>query len=131
MSKKMDQDTNALNWFEIPVKDITRATTFYEAAFEIKMIPMEMPEMHMAMFPGEGSHGKVGGALVQSQMHHPSSQGAFIYLNGNPDLQLVLNRVEKSGGKIIMPKTLISKENGHMAFISDTEGNTVGIHSND
>ena len=56
--------------------------------------------------------------------------GAVIYLNANPDLQLVLNRVEKAGGKILMPKVLIDENTGNMAFILDTEGNKVGLHSN-
>jgi uncharacterized protein len=90
---------------------------------------MEMMGMKMAMFPYDGSKGKVGGALVQSQMHKPSSSGSILYLNANPDLQNVLNRVEKAGGQVLMPKTLIDKETGHMAFLSDTEGNTIGLHS--
>jgi hypothetical protein len=40
----------------------------------------------------------------------------------------VLARVEAAGGKIAMPKTSIGP-NGFMAFIIDTEGNQVGIHS--
>jgi predicted enzyme related to lactoylglutathione lyase len=85
----------------------------------------------MAMFPSEGIGGTVGGALVQSQMHKPSTTGTFIYLNGNPNLQLVLDRIPKAGGKVTVPKTQISKEYGYMAFFTDTEGNTVAVHSNE
>jgi predicted enzyme related to lactoylglutathione lyase len=130
MSSKMSKDTNALNWFEISVTDIARATRFYEAIFEIKMQPMEMMGMKMAMFPSDSSNGSVGGALVQSEMHKPSTMGAIIYLNANPDLQLVVNRIEKAGGKVTMPKTLIDEQTGNMAFFTDTEGNKVGLHSN-
>ena len=52
-----------------------------------------------------------------------------IYLNANPDLQLVLDRVSAAGGQIIMGKTLIDDQVGYMAFIVDTEGNKVGLHS--
>ena len=86
--------------------------------------------MKMAMFPYDGSKGKVGGALVQSQMHTPGATGAVIYLNANPDLDLVAKRIEKAGGKISMPKTLIDENSGYMAFFTDTEGNSVGLHSN-
>ena len=130
MSKKMDTDTNALNWFEIPAKDIERAKKFYEAIFDIKMETMDMNGMKMAMFPFSPEGGKISGALVQSQFHTPSATGAIIYLNGNPDLQQVLDRMEKAGGKVNMPKTLIKEEIGYMAFFSDSEGNTVGLHSN-
>jgi predicted enzyme related to lactoylglutathione lyase len=39
-----------------------------------------------------------------------------------------LARVEAAGGTIEMPKTPIGP-NGFIAFIIDTEGNQVGIHS--
>jgi len=130
MTKKISAETNAINWFEIPVTDIARAKKFYETILEIEMTPMEMMGMKMAMFPYDGSKGTVGGALVQSEMHTPSATGAVIYLNANPDLDLVFNRIEKAGGKTSMPKTLIDKNTGYMAFFTDTEGNTVGLHSN-
>jgi len=126
----MSTETNALNWFEIAAKDIERARTFYEKIFEVEMSEMEMMGMKMAMFPYDPEKGKVSGALVQSEMHTPGMTGAIIYLNANPDLQKVLDRVEKSGGKISMPKTLIDENTGFMAFISDTEGNNIGLHSN-
>jgi predicted enzyme related to lactoylglutathione lyase len=130
MSAKMSADTNALNWFEIPALDISRAKNFYEQIFEIKMEEMEMPGMKYAMFPFDPMKGRVGGGLAQSPMHTPGSTGSIVYLNANPDLQLVLDRVEKAGGKITMPKTSIG-QNGFMAIFSDTEGNTVALHSND
>lgn len=131
MGQKMGAGTNALNWFEIPATDIERATKFYEAIFNIKMEQMDMMGMKMAMFPTGMDDGKVGGALVQSEMHHPSNTGAFIYLNGNPDLQQVLDRIADAGGKVNMPKTLIDEQTGNMAFFTDTEGNNVGLHSNE
>jgi predicted enzyme related to lactoylglutathione lyase len=131
MSKKMSKETNALNWFEISVSDILRATKFYETIFDVKMDAMEMMGMKMASFPYDGAKGTVGGALVQSKMHHPSATGAVIYLNANPNLDVVLKRIEKAGGKINMPKTLIDKNIGYMAFFTDTEGNNIGLHSNE
>jgi predicted enzyme related to lactoylglutathione lyase len=128
MNDKMSAETNALNWFEIAVNDISRAKIFYETIFEMKMEEMEMPGMKYAMFPWSPTIGKVGGGLAQSPMYKPGAGGSIIYLNANPDLQNVLNRIEKAGGKITMPKTAIG-QNGFMAFITDTEGNHIGIHS--
>jgi len=125
--EKLSATTNALNWFEIPVKDIARAKRFYETIFNIDMQLIEMMGMQMVMFPSESP--KSGGALVKSPNHKPSSEGALIYLNGNPDLQAVLDRIEAAGGKITMPKTFINTETGSMAFFLDTEGNLVGVHS--
>jgi len=130
MGKKIDKDTNAINYFEIAVSDIKRATKFYETIFEITLRAGDWGGMKMAMFPTDGNNGTVSGALVQSQMHTPSATGAIVYLNGNPDMQLVLDRIEKAGGKVTMPKTLIDKQIGYMAYFTDTEGNRVALHSN-
>ena len=129
MNDKMNSETNALNWFEIPAIEISRAQKFYEDIFEIKMEEMEMPDMKYAMFPVDPMKGRVGGALAQSPMHVPSATGSIIYLNGNPDLQKVLDRIENAGGEITMQKTSIGP-NGFMAFFSDTEGNMMALHSN-
>lgn len=124
--EKLGKTTNALNWFEIPVTDVERAKKFYEKAFDIEMEPMDMMGIQMVMFPSQSPHS--GGALVKGPDHKPSTEGSLIYLNGNPNLQLVLDRIEAAGGKITLPKTSIG-ENGNMAFFMDTEGNLVGLHS--
>lgn len=121
---------NAISWFEIPATDLNRAQKFYEALFGINMIPMDMPSMKMRMFPLEDMMG-VGGAIIDSGgFHKPSAtEGPLIYLNANPDVQNVLDKVEAAGGKIIVPKTQISPEYGYMAVIIDTEGNRIAFHS--
>lgn len=129
MNEKMSSATNALNWFEIPATDISRAKKFYESIFEITMEEMDMPDMKYAMFPFDPAKAKVAGGLAQSPMHTPGTTGSIIYLNANPDLQKVLDRIEKAGGKITVPKTSIG-QNGFMAFFSDSEGNTMALHSN-
>jgi len=126
----MESNANALNWFEIPAEDIERAQEFYEGIFDMEMAPMqEMPGTKMVGFPIDMMSGKVGGALVESENHVPSEDGAVIYLNANPDMQLILDRIEDLEGEIIMPRTQISPEIGYMAFFIDSEGNKVGLHS--
>ncbi|NCI48611.1 VOC family protein [Sediminibacterium roseum] len=121
---------NAISWFEIPSVDLERAQKFYETIFGVTLIPMDMPDIKMRMFPLENRMG-VGGAIVHSDgFHKPSAtDGPLIYLNGNPDLQQVLGKVEAAGGKVIVPKTEISPEYGHMGVFIDTEGNRIGLHS--
>lgn len=126
----MDKNSNSLNWFEIPAKDITRAKKFYESIFAINMQDMgEMMGMKMVGFPSEMGNGKASGGLVESQMHKPSTEGAVVYLNANPSIQTVLDRIETAGGKVVMPKTQISPEIGCMAFFIDSEGNKVALHA--
>jgi len=121
---------NAISWFEIPATDLDRAQKFYEAIFGIKMIVMDFPSMKMRMFPMEDMMG-VGGAVVDSGgFHKPSAtDGPLIYLNANPDVQLVLDKIEAAGGTVMVPKTEISPEYGHMAVFIDTEGNRIALHS--
>lgn len=122
---------NAISWFEIGTTDLDRATRFYETIFDIQLAPLDLPNIRMRMFPLDDMMTQVGGALVDSGgFHKPSAtDGPLIYLNGNPDLQRILDRVEAAGGKIMVPKTEISPEYGYMAVIIDTEGNRIGLHS--
>ena len=125
----MDGKVNIINWFEIPVADMARAKKFYQDVFSIEMREMEMMGSVMAFFPGEDMNGKVSGAIVKGSKHKPGGEGALIYLNGNPDLGIALNKVEAAGGKVTMPKTRISDDIGYMAFFTDTEGNSLALHS--
>lgn len=122
--------TNAISWFEIPTTDIERAQRFYETIFDIKMIPLDFPNLQMRMFPITDPM-NIGGALVyNSDFYKPTStDGPMIYLNANPDVQIILDRVEAAGGKIMVPKTEISPEHGHMAVFIDSEGNRMALHS--
>jgi uncharacterized protein len=67
--------------------------------------------------------------VQQPEFYKPSADGALIYLNENPDLQLVLNRVEAAGGTIISPKKMIAPYIGYMALILDSEGNRIALHN--
>ena len=126
----MDKNSNSLNWFEIPAKDITRAKKFYESIFAINMNDMgENMGMKMVGFPAEMGNGKATGCLAESEMHKPSTEGAVVYLNANPSIQAVIDRIETAGGKVVMPKTQISPEIGCMAFFIDSEGNKVALHA--
>lgn len=122
---------SAISWFEIPSKDLDRAAKFYEKIFGISLIPMDLPDIKMRMFPVEDQMTDIGGAVVYSKgFHNPSAtDGPLIYLNGNPDVQQVLDKVEAAGGSIMVPKTEISPEYGFMAVFIDTEGNRIGLHS--
>ncbi|HMR90786.1 MAG TPA: VOC family protein [Chitinophagaceae bacterium] len=122
---------SAISWFEIAATDLDRATTFYETIFSVKLIPMDMENIRMRMFPVDDPMTGIGGALVDSGgFHKPSAtDGPLIYLNGSPDVNNVLSKVEAAGGNIMVPKTEISPEYGFMAVIIDTEGNRIGLHS--
>lgn len=123
---------NALNWFEIPVVDFERAKKFYESIFDYQMPENQMGPARMGFFLYDSKSGKVGGAIVhQPDFHKPAEEGALIYLNCQPDLQAVLDRVEAAGGKILRHKIAVSADEklGFWALIRDTEGNRIALHS--
>ena len=125
----MDKNANSLNWFEIPATDLTRAKKFYETIFACEMMDYpEMMGMKMTGFPSDPMSGKASGAIAQSEFHKPSQEGSIIYLNANPSVQTVVDRIEEAGGKVVMPRTQISPEIGYMAFFIDSEGNRIGLH---
>ena len=118
---------NMINWFEIPVTDFSRAKHFYETIFAITMTVTEIQGYKMAFFPAY--EGKISGAICFGEGYIPSGAGSLLYLNANPDVNLVLDRATAVGGRIIMPKTLIGEETGYYAFIVDSEGNRIALHS--
>jgi uncharacterized protein len=122
---------NAISWFEIPAIDLSRAQKFYETIFNIQMIPFDTPNFQMRMFPVEDMMSGIGGAISKAEgFYKPSAtDGPLVYLNANPDVQKVLDKIEAAGGKIVVPKTQISPEFGYMAVFVDTEGNRVALHS--
>jgi hypothetical protein len=115
---------NAPNWFEIPATDIERAK-FYGSLLGTEIAVGEgSPGNKLAMFPAEDG---VGGALVKGESYSPTTEGSIVYLSAGNDSAAVLGRVEKAGGKILLPRTDIG-EHGFVAFVLDTEGNRVGLH---
>ncbi len=119
---------NSISWFEIPSTDINRAQKFYEAIFDIKMISIDYPHQ-MKVFPTENPMNITGAICFNSEFYTPSEKGTLVYLNGNPDVQKILDKIEDAGGKIVVQKLEVSAEHGHIAVFIDTEGNRVGLHS--
>ena len=64
---------SAISWFEIPSKDLDRATKFYEKIFGVTLIPMDMPNIKMRMFPIDDPMTGIGGAIVHSDGFHVPS----------------------------------------------------------
>jgi predicted enzyme related to lactoylglutathione lyase len=125
----MEMFKNAVNWFEIPVKDFDKAKTFYESIFDYEMPEMPMGPNRMGILLYDQPGGGVGGAIVAGEWYEPTTRGALVYLNGGNDLNSVLDRVSKAGGAVLVPKTLVAPEIGYFAIFQDCEGNRVGLHS--
>jgi len=78
----------------------------------------------------EDGHGTSGSLVYNERAYKPSMDGVLIYFTAQSgDLSIELGKVEKSGGKILLPKTQISAEVGYMALLTDSEGNRIALHS--
>ena len=119
---------NAIAWAEIPVTDFERAKAFYEAILDTTLILMDMgPGGKMGMFPTPV--GGVGGAIIQSEDRSVTGPaGVRLYLDAGPDLNLILQRAEAAGGKIICAKSPLPGS-GYFGWFIDSEGNYMGVMS--
>jgi uncharacterized protein len=117
---------NAINWFEIPAVNLKRAVKFYSEVLDAELQPLENNGLQMAFFPSQDNG--VGGCVTYGNGNKPQAEGTLVYLNGGDDLGKPLDRVEKAGGQVVMPKTSIGP-NGFMGIFMDTEGNRVAFHS--
>jgi uncharacterized protein len=120
---------NMIGWFEIPVNDMDRAKSFYDAVFNINIQVQDFGGVLMGWFPfAEGKSG-ASGSLIKHEVYQPSDfQGVLIYFSSS-DVRNELGRVEAAGGKVVQPKTQISPDIGYMALFIDTEGNRMALHS--
>ncbi|GAB7019487.1 VOC family protein [Halostagnicola bangensis] len=135
--------THALNWFELPSTDFDRAVDFYsivlERDIEVHSPEDDDPAGRAGMFDTED--GEVGGMIVEADEYttesgdtigyHPMDDGLVIYLTVDGDLDDVVARVESNGGETLIPKESIPEMGGHYAVITDSEGNRVGLVSED
>lgn len=121
--------TNPVSWFEIYVEDMSRASTFYEGVFGVKLTNMDDPTgqtkmRNFAMEPGgEGA----AGALVEMEGYGPSSSGTIVYF-AVEDCAVEEAKVTEAGGEIIKSKQSVG-EYGFICLFKDSEGNIVGLHS--
>ena len=72
------------------------------------------------------SSGDFSAGIISARRLYTSED---IYLNGGDNLQIILDKVEKNGGEIIVPKSLHADESGYYGLFLDSEGNKIGLHS--
>ena len=124
---KEENMKNYISMFEIPATDISRAVNFYQALLDIKIEKMDVEGMQMGILPYEGQI--VHGVIIQADGYKPSADGVTLYLNAGENLQVVLDRVEKNGGQILVPKTAYPDDSGYFAIFIDSEGNKMALNS--
>ncbi|MDF2159152.1 VOC family protein [Algoriphagus sp. CAU 1675] len=119
-----------LAYFEIPVRDMDRAISFYQKVFDCHLNKQVLGDFQMAMFPMDSSAKGAGGSLVyQKEFYEPSPKAGTLVYFSSEDCDVELGRVEEAGGKLLYPKRMISPEVGYMGVFFDTEGNRVAVFS--
>ncbi len=126
---------DSLVHFEIPADDLDRAKKFYSSIFGWKLDDWNMPDGSVYV----GAHttpidektrmplkpGAINGAIVQRD----AALKAPVFAIDVPSIDDYIGKIEKSGGTVVRPKVEIMGM-GYYAYVSDTEGNTIGLWEN-
>lgn len=117
--------SNALNWFEIPVRDLQTSMAFYAKVTGQKLEVLDAQIPHAIFSPGPTG---VHGALIVDPDRKPGVGGTVIYLDVPDGIAPALDRVKAAGGKIVQPLTDLGPH-GTCALIEDRDGNVIGLHT--
>ena len=122
------EKSNPVGWFDIHVSNLDRAKKFYETVFNITLVDLPIEWGRQSLFPFNQDHPNISGALVEkADMTSNGSNNTVVYFESE-DCLVEEKKIEAAGGKIVRPKMSIG-EFGCISIFIDTEGNTVGLHS--
>lgn len=112
-----------ISWVEIPAANFDRAVDFYNSTLKLNLEKQDFGSEKMACFPsGEG-------AISFAPNFKPSDNGSLVSFNVPDSIDETLYRVEKMGGRTIIPKTKIEAEGrDFFAVCIDSEGNKIGLY---
>lgn len=114
---------NAVVWVEIPVTDLGKAAEFYGIAIGRPLTLTQMGPDDVAVF----AYGPncVGGHLFEGT---PAANGggAISHLPCVGQLEDIMERTQKAGGKILSP--IVDIPFGRFAHAQDPDGNTIGLY---
>jgi predicted enzyme related to lactoylglutathione lyase len=110
-------------YFELPADDPARAKKFYKKLFDWKFD--KMPKWDYWMITTGGKDALYGG-LTKREKTRPAVVN-YIDVESVEECGV---KIEKAGGKILVPKTPV-KGWGYYAIFKDTENNVLGIWEDD
>ena len=124
---------NVPAWFELPVRDLDRAQSFYERLLGVALQrgPFESEDVRVdqAVFPYGGEPGQASGALVRwDGVYAPSVDGGAVVYLSVADIHALLARAPSLGSEVLLPPRTLPGI-GQFAQIRDSEGNRVGLFS--
>ncbi len=114
-----------VNWFEIIVSDIAKATRLYEATLDTTLKQDLFEGVPNAFFFGPD---KSIGALVADPKRPARGGGSTVIYLAVPNVAHALARAVEAGAKVVQPETAIGPQ-GHIGLFADFDGNVIGLHT--
>ena len=121
----MDGKRNVGAYFEIPVKDLSRAVEFYSKLFACEFVKTEIHGNEMAFFPSLNGAPGISGALARGEIYQPSESGTLIYLS-TEEIDKSLTLAQEMSGALLFEKTEVA-DYGYVAEFRDCEGNRITL----
>jgi uncharacterized protein len=115
--------------FEIPYDDGDRARGFYKAAFDWEIVQMpDMGDYTLVMTGPSGDQGPTEAGFINGGMlsRDMASTRHPVLVVDVPSIDATLERIPELGGSVVAGKTAVG-EMGFAAYVSDPEGNVVGL----
>lgn len=120
---------NIICWFEIYVKDIHRARTFYINVLNEKINEVvETPVLKIASFATGKDSSVVSGALIEmngTKTGDGKAVNTIVYFPTD-DCTASEQKVIEAGGKVLKSKFLVDAP-GYCSLCIDTEANNIGF----
>ncbi|PCJ27675.1 MAG: hypothetical protein COA97_03390 [Flavobacteriales bacterium] len=135
----------AIQWIQIPAKNLNRAASFYENVFDASFFFEKLNEIPHAIFKeNKGKEEFVHGAIIEIKNWKNIGCGPVLFFDATGDFETIMDLIKENGGEITHEKTLIrSKESGssftipntyidnkpgYYAHFRDSEGNKMGLY---
>lgn len=117
--------SNRVVHFEIPCDNPEKTIHFFEDAFGWSFQQFGTEEYWMVITGDEKDPGINGGLMKKKDPKQPIANSIDVV-----DLDAAVVKVEKAGGKIVVPKMAIPGV-GWLAYFTDPDGNIHGLYQND
>jgi predicted enzyme related to lactoylglutathione lyase len=118
---------NRVIYFEMPVENFDRAIKFYETVFNWKVTKEDRPSgPYYGVKTGDSSKLGINGSFFKKEAGWTQVSNVISV----QDIDAVIQNIQKLGGEIVFPKTVINGV-GYLAYFKDPEGNTFGMMQND
>jgi len=117
--------SNRVTHFEIPCDEPKKTMAFFKEAFDWSFQQFGDNDYWFAITGDESEKG-INGAIIKKRDPQQPLVNSISVVN----LDEAIEKIEKAGGQIVVPKTAVP-EAGWMAFFKDPDGNVHGVWQDD